>query len=174
MDIGRTVLNNYLPKKRLDAGTWGTMGVGMGQAIAAALCQPNPGCVAVLGDSAFGFSGMELEVVTRLKLPVVVVIINNNGIGPMNPAEWGKADGDTAKRLRHPAKSLTPACRYERMAESFGCKGVFVSTADELQSAFSAAVAKKPFEPTVINCMISTTASRGKAAAPPFAAVGKL
>merc|ERR1712242_394452 len=87
MDIGRTVLNNYLPRKRLDAGTWGTMGVGLGQSIAGALVHPDPGTVAVLGDSAFGFSGMELEVVCRLQLPVVIVIINNNGIGPMNPAD---------------------------------------------------------------------------------------
>merc|ERR1719478_220521 len=77
MDIGRTVLNNYLPRKRMDAATWGTMGVGMGQAIASALVCPNPGCVAVMGDSAFGFSGMEMEVVCRLQLPVIVVIINN-------------------------------------------------------------------------------------------------
>merc|ERR1719411_1854945 len=93
MDIGRTVLNNYLPRKRLDAGTWGTMGVGLGQAIAGALCHPNPGCVAVMGDSAFGFSGMELEVVCRLELPVVIVVINNNGIGPMNPAEFTEGPG---------------------------------------------------------------------------------
>ena len=88
MDIGRTVLLNYEPKSRLDAGTWGTMGVGMGQAIAAALVKPNPGCVFVAGDSAFGFSAMEFEVVTRYQLPVVVVIINNNGIGAFNPDEY--------------------------------------------------------------------------------------
>merc|ERR1719446_146306 len=91
MDIGRTVLNNYHPRKRLDAGTWGTMGVGLGQAIAGSLICPNPGCVAVIGDSAFGFSGMELEVVTRYKLPVIAIIINNNGIGPFNPGGWGKS-----------------------------------------------------------------------------------
>lgn len=169
MDIGRTVLNNYLPRKRLDAGTWGTMGVGMGQAIAAALVHPEPGCVAVLGDSAFGFSGMEFEVVARLQLPVVVVIINNNGIGPGNPTDWAGAT-----RLQHPAKSLTPFCHYEKLAEAFGVKGVCVSTASELEVAYEQAVAVKPFLPTIINCFISTTASRGKAAAPPFAPIGKL
>lgn len=175
MDIGRTVLNNYLPRKRLDAGTWGTMGVGMGQAIAGALVCPNPGCVAVFGDAAFGFSAMEFEVVTRYRLPVIAIIINNNGIGPFNPGSWGKTkDGDTNTRLKFPGKSLTPSCRYDLIAEALGATGAFVTTADELQEAVAKATAKTPFEPTVINCMISTTASRGKAAAPPFAAVGKL
>jgi 2-hydroxyacyl-CoA lyase 1 len=174
MDIGRTVLNNYHPRKRLDAATWGTMGVGMGQAIAGALVCPNPGCVAVFGDAAFGFSAMEFEVVTRYKLPVIAIIINNNGIGAFNPVDFGKADGSTEARLKYPAKSLTPSCRYDQIAEALGATGVFVTTADELQEAVAKATAKKPFEPTVINCMISTTASRGKAAAPPFAAVGKL
>lgn len=173
MDIGRTVLMNPLPRKRLDAGTWGTMGVGMGQAIAGALVCPNPGVVAVLGDSAFGFSGMEMEVVCRLELPIIVVIINNNGIGGMNPTDWMGMSG-TSERLKYPAKSLTPACRYDKMAEAFGAKGVFVETADALEEAMKAATAIKPFKPTVINVVISVQATRGKAAAPPFAKVGKL
>jgi len=168
MDIGRTVLNNYLPRKRLDAATWGTMGVGLGQSIASALVNPNPGCVAVMGDSAFGFSGLELEVVCRLELPVVIVVINNNGIGPMNPTEFTEGPG-TDKRLTYPAKSLTPACRYDGMAQALGATGIFVTTADELEEAFVKAMATKPFKPTLINCMISTTASRAKEAAPPFA-----
>jgi 2-hydroxyacyl-CoA lyase 1 len=168
MDIGRTVLNNYLPRKRLDAATWGTMGVGMGQAIASALVCPNPGCVTVIGDSAFGFSGMELEVVCRLELPVIIVVINNNGIGAMNPTDYGGASG-TEKRLKYPAKSLTPSCHYEGMAQAFGATGVFCTTADELEEAFQRAVATKPFKPTLINCMINTTVSRAKESAPPFA-----
>jgi len=179
MDIGRTVLKNYMPRKRLDAGTWGTMGVGMGQAIAAALVHPDPGCVAVFGDAAFGFSGMELEVVSRLMLSVIVVIINNNGIGGMNPADWKDAAGKglgstTEERLKFPAKSLTPSCHYEGFAQAMGVTGVFVSTASELEEAFQRAVSSRPFKPTLINCMISPTARPGKANAPPFAKVGKL
>mmetsp|Transcript_11021 Transcript_11021/g.20567 ORF Transcript_11021/g.20567 Transcript_11021/m.20567 type:complete len:580 (-) Transcript_11021:29-1768(-) len=173
MDIGRTVLMNSLPRKRLDAGTWGTMGVGMGQAIAGALVHPNPGVVAVLGDSAFGFSGMEMEVVGRLELPVIVVIINNNGVGAWNPTDFQGLSG-TGSRLKFPAKSLTPACRYDLMAEGLGAKGVFVETADALEDAIKAATSVKPFKPTLINAMISTTASRGKESAPPYAAVSML
>lgn len=84
MDIGRTMLLNYFPRHRLDAGTFGTMGVGLGFAIAAALyCrhqEPSKKVVCVEGDSAFGFSGMEIETMVRYKLPVVLVIVNNSGI----------------------------------------------------------------------------------------------
>lgn len=84
MDIGRSMLLNRLPRHRLDAGTFGTMGVGPGFAIAAALfCRdrcPGKRVVCVEGDSAFGFSGMEIETMVRYKLPVTIVIVNNNGI----------------------------------------------------------------------------------------------
>merc|ERR1712137_1449135 len=100
-----------------------------------ALVCPNPGCVAVMGDSAFGFSGMELEVVCRLQLPVVIVVINNNGIGPMNPTEYDEGATNTEKRLAYPAKSLTPACRYDGMAQALGAQGIFAQTADELEGA---------------------------------------
>lgn len=84
MDIGRTMLHNSLPRHRLDAGTFGTMGVGPGFAVAAALyCRDNfPGkkVICVEGDSAFGFSGMEIETMVRYQLPVVIVVFNNGGI----------------------------------------------------------------------------------------------
>jgi thiamine pyrophosphate-dependent acetolactate synthase large subunit-like protein len=54
---------------RLDAGTWGTMGVGLGYAIAAAVVRPDRLVVAVEGDSAFGFSGMECETIARYATP---------------------------------------------------------------------------------------------------------
>lgn len=178
MDIGRTVLMNYEPKKRLDAASWGTMGVGMGQSIAAALCNPDPGCVAVFGDSAFGFSGMELEVITRYQLPVVCVIINNNGIGPYNPQTWktfrGKSlSSNTSDRLKYPVKSLSPLAHYEGFATALGAKGVYVDTADDLEKACKDALSQRPFKPTVINCIISKFTSRGKKAAPVWAS-GKL
>jgi 2-hydroxyacyl-CoA lyase 1 len=62
MDVGRSVLEQTEPRTRLDAGTWGTMGVGLGYAIAAAVVNPERLVVAVEGDSGFGFSGLEVEV----------------------------------------------------------------------------------------------------------------
>ena len=69
MDIGRNVLLNRYPRSRLDAGTYGTMGVGLGYSAAAALFCESEGkgrrVVGVFGDSAFGFSGMEIETLFR-------------------------------------------------------------------------------------------------------------
>ena len=67
------------PRKRLDSGTWGVMGIGMGYAIGAAVVSGKP-VVAIEGDSAFGFSGMEVETICRYDLPVVIVVFNNGGI----------------------------------------------------------------------------------------------
>lgn len=93
MDIGRTMLNNYLPRHRLDAGTFGTMGVGLGFAIAAATVERSAHkgqrIVCVEGDSAFGFSGMEVETMCRYNLPVVIIVVNNNGIySGVDPEMW--------------------------------------------------------------------------------------
>ena len=76
MDIGRTMMNNFLPRHRLDAGTFGTMGVGLGFAVATALYvkrfDPGARVLCVEGDSAFGFSGMEIETIARYNLPIVL------------------------------------------------------------------------------------------------------
>lgn len=98
MDIGRSMLHNTLPRHRLDAGTFGTMGVGPGFAIAAALyCRdklpPGKRVICVEGDSAFGFSSMEIETMVRYRLPIVVVVVNNGGI-------YGGFDQDTYDAIR--------------------------------------------------------------------------
>src|SRR6266508_3708496 len=79
LDFTRSIVDMYQPRKRLDVGTWGVMGIGMGFAIAAAIETGKP-VLAVEGDSAFGFSGMEVETICRYNLPVCVVVFNNNGI----------------------------------------------------------------------------------------------
>ena len=84
LDLARGVIDMYKPRKRLDVGTWGVMGVGMGFAIAAAVETGKP-VLAVEGDSAFGFSGMEVETICRYNLPVCIVVFNNNGIYPPRP-----------------------------------------------------------------------------------------
>ncbi|MEC8138035.1 MAG: oxalyl-CoA decarboxylase, partial [Pseudomonadota bacterium] len=67
LDFTRGVIDIYKPRKRLDVGTWGVMGIGMGQAIAATVETGNQ-VLAIEGDSAFGFSGMEVETICRYKL----------------------------------------------------------------------------------------------------------
>src|ERR1700678_477566 len=79
VDLPLGIIGMYQPGKRVDVGTWGVMGIGMGYAIGAAIDTGKP-VLAVEGDSAFGFSGMEIETICRYDLPVCVVIFNNNGI----------------------------------------------------------------------------------------------
>jgi 2-hydroxyacyl-CoA lyase 1 len=131
MDIGRTILNNFEARTRLDAGTYGTMGVGLGFAVAAAVTNPGKRIVAVEGDSAFGFSGMEVETLCRYKLPVTIVILNNNGIG------GGVAELPTDRQP--PPGALLPSARYEKVIEAFGGRGYYVEGPDELRPALEAA-----------------------------------
>ncbi|MCZ6546113.1 MAG: thiamine pyrophosphate-dependent enzyme, partial [Chloroflexi bacterium] len=131
MDIGRTILNNYEARTRLDAGTYGTMGIGLGFAVAAAVVHPDSRTVAVQGDAAFGFSGMEVETACRYKLPLTVVVINNNGIG------GGVAE---LRPDRPPPPSvLLPGARYEKVMEAFGGRTFFVDQPDQLAPALESA-----------------------------------
>src|SRR5437899_1476976 len=144
LDLARGILDMYQPRKRLDVGTWGVMGIGMGFAIAAAIETGKP-VLAVEGDSAFGFSGMEIETICRYKLPVCIVIFNNDGIyrgTDANPT--GASDPATTVFVK--------GSRYDKMAEAFGGTGVHVTTPDELQRAAGAAM--DCGQPTPINAVI--------------------
>ncbi len=149
MDIGRTVLPNVSPRHRLDAGTFGTMGVGVGFAIAAAVAHPEKKVVAVEGDSAFGFSGMEVETACRYRLPITFIILNNNGIG-------GGVDEFDPDNV--PVSVYTPRARYEKLAEAFGGRGFFVTTPAELGPALKEALADP--RPTIVNVMLNPRADR--------------
>lgn len=171
MDIGRTMMPSLLPRRRLDAGTFGTMGVGLGYAIAAALYArdnlPDTKVLAVLGDSAFGFSGMELETITRYRLPVVVVVVNNSGIynsGGISAEDFANVNRD--RTLRLPVLSLCPECRYDKMCEALGGSGFCVRSVPEIQSALQEAF-KNRDGPSLINIIIAPDSER-KAQKHPF------
>jgi 2-hydroxyacyl-CoA lyase 1 len=150
MDIGRQVLNNYAPRTRLDAGSFGTMGVGPGFAIAAALCNPGKVVLDVEGDSGFGFDGMEVEVACRLGLPVVFIVFNNNGIG------GGPTEINREKPL--PPNALTPLAHYEKVIEAFGGDGYYIEDPEDLRPALDKAIAAK--RPALINVVIDPQAKR--------------
>ena len=150
MDIGRTVLPNFEPRHRLDAGTFGTMGVGTGFALAAAVVHPDRKVVCIQGDSAFGFSGMEVEVACRYQIPITFIIINNNGIG------GGISKIDLDRGI--PPSILSIGAHYERIIEAFGGKGYCVSTPDELPSTLKKAL-EDPM-PTIVNILIDPKAQR--------------
>ena len=143
LDLARGVIDMYQPRKRLDVGTWGVMGIGMGQAIAAALETGNP-VLAVEGDSAFGFSGMEVETICRYKLPVCVVIFNNDGI--YRGTDVNSAGADPATTV------FVKGSRYDKMMEAFGGVGVNATSPDELKRAVNEAMDSG--KPTLINAVI--------------------
>ncbi|KAM5313797.1 2-hydroxyacyl-CoA lyase 1 [Glossophaga mutica] len=164
MDIGRTVLQNYLPRHRLDAGTFGTMGVGLGFAIAAALVAKdrNPGqrVICVEGDSAFGFSGMEVETICRYNLPIILLVVNNNGIYQgFDTNSWKEMlkFGDATTVV--PPMCLLPNSHYEQVMTAFGGKGYFVQTPEELQESLKQSLAETT-KPSLINIMIEPQAMR--------------
>ena len=150
MDIGRTQMPNRRPRHRLDAGTYGTMGVGLGFAVAAAVTHPEQPVVSVQGDSAFGFTGMELETMVRCKLPVKLIVLNNGGIGGgLHPLK----EGQTA-----PPGNLTYGARYEGMLEALGGKGLYVEDPKDLRAALDEAMA---FDgPALVNVALNPRAGR--------------
>jgi 2-hydroxyacyl-CoA lyase 1 len=150
LDIGRTQLPNSKARNRLDAGSSGTIGVGLGFAIAAAVIDRDKPVVAVEGDSAFGFSGMEVETICRYNLPIKIVILNNNGIG------FGEAELPEEGQVQPHA--LLPAARYDKVMEAFGGKGMLVSDPADLKGALDEAM---EFDgPVLVNVLIDPRAGR--------------
>ena len=145
MDISRSVLMHENPRERIDAATFGTMGVGLAQAIAAQVVHPDRKVICIEGDSAFDFSGMEVETACRYRLPIVFVIINNNGIG-MGFEELPE------DRFQSPAPAYTIEAGYEKMIEGFGGKGYSVRTPDALSAALKQALDDSM--PSIINVHI--------------------
>ncbi len=148
LDLARGVIDMYQPRKRLDVGTWGVMGIGMGFAVAAAVETGKP-VLAVEGDSAFGFSGMEIETICRYGLPVCIVVFNNDGIyrgTDVNPT----GDGDPATTV------FVKGSRYDKMMEAFGGVGANATTPDELKRAVDEAM--NSGRPTLINAVIDPAA----------------
>jgi oxalyl-CoA decarboxylase len=147
LDFARNVLDMRVPRHRLDSGTWGVMGIGMGYAIAAAVESGAP-VVAVQGDSAFGFSGMELETVCRYRLPVVSVVLNNGGVY--------RGDGINRVSADPSPTTLMLGARHELLIEAFGGKGYHVTTPAELTAALTEALASGG--PALIDCVIDPSA----------------
>lgn len=148
LDFTRSIVDMYKPRKRIDVGTWGVMGIGMGFAVAAAV-ETNLPVIAIEGDSAFGFSGMEVETICRYKLPVCIVIFNNNGVykgTDVNPT----GGSDVAPTV------FVKGARYDMLMQAFGGVGVHATTPDELRKAMEEAVRSR--KPTLINAVIDETA----------------
>ena len=151
LDLARNVIDMEAPRHRLDTGTWGVMGIGMGYAIAAAVETGKP-VVAIEGDSAFGFSGMEIETICRYRLPVTVVILNNGGVYRGDEV----AAGGAAKGIDPAPTVLNARAHHELIAQAFGGKGYHVTTPSELRSALAEAI--ESHEPSIIDCELDPAA----------------
>ena len=144
LDFGRNIIDMYEPRKRLDSGTWGIMGIGMGYAIGAAVVSGKP-VVAIEGDSAFGFSGMEIETICRYQLPVVILVFNNGGI----------YHGDKIGSAPSPTGFVQNA-RYDMLIGAFGGTGYHVTDTSSLTKALTDALGTG--KPALINVVIDPTA----------------
>jgi len=148
LDFTRSIVDMYKPRKRLDVGTWGVMGIGMGFCVAAAVVTGEQ-VIAIEGDSAFGFSGMEVETICRYNLPVCIVVFNNNGVyrgTDVNPT----GGQDVAPTV------FVKNARYDKIMEAFGGVGVHATTPAELRKAMEEATRSR--KPTLINAVIDETA----------------
>jgi oxalyl-CoA decarboxylase len=144
LDFTRSIVDMYQPRKRIDVGTWGIMGIGMGYCVAAAVVTGQQ-VIAIEGDSAFGFSGMETETICRYNLPVCIVIMNNNGV--YRGDEVNVTGGSDPSPL-----VFVKDARYEMLMEAFGGVGKHVTTPDALRAAMEEAIRSK--RPTLINAVI--------------------
>lgn len=145
LDDCRDIIDMYLPRHRLDCGTWGVMGVALPYAIGAAVATGKP-VISVHGDSAFGFAGMEVETICRYQLPVTVVVLNNGGIYRGDFKNLG-TDGDPSPL------TLSAMGHYEKMMEAFGGKGYYAKTPEEVEKYVAEGVASG--KPTMVCCELS-------------------
>ncbi len=152
MDIGLTMLPVFSAKACLNAGTYGTMGLGLGQAIAAAVVHPDRPVIHLSGNSAIGFSGMEMETLCRYNLPVKIVVLNNGGIGP------GMEEIPENPMFNMRPNTLIYGARYDKVMEAFGGKGFFVEDPKDIKGALAEAMNHRG--PALVNIVLSQGSAR--------------
>lgn len=150
LDDTRDSVDMALPRHRIDCASWAIMGMGMGSTIGAAVAT-GKSVVAVEGDSAFGFSGMDFSTICRYKLPCTVVIFNNGGI--YNGVGVNPSGGD------QPAPTtLDINARYDKFGDAFGAQTYYVTTPQELSKALTEAIASK--KPCLIDVQLAANSGK--------------
>ncbi|MCM1376850.1 MAG: oxalyl-CoA decarboxylase [Clostridium sp.] len=150
LDDTRDAVDMSMPRHRVDCATWSIMGMGIGSCIGAAVSTGKK-VVAVMGDSAFGFSGMDFATISRYKLPVTVVIFNNGGI-------YNGIGVDPSGKGAPAPTTLDIDAKYNLIAEAFGADNYRVDNPADLKKALEASVASG--KPCIID--IQLAADSGK------------
>jgi 2-hydroxyacyl-CoA lyase len=146
MAVAQQVLPSFLPGSRFTAGTNGCMGVGIPFAIGAKLAEPDRMVVAICGDTAFAFSAMDMETAVRHRIPVVIIVVNNDGNG-----------GGLMQRAFYPegferVTMFQSDIRYEAIVRAFGGHAEFVDTPEDVKPALHRAAASG--KPACINVKV--------------------
>ncbi len=150
LDDTRDTIDMAMPRHRIDCATWAIMGMGMGSAIGAAVAT-GKSVVAIEGDSAFGFSGMDFSTICRYKLPVTVCVFNNGGIY--------NGIGEPLDKTSDPAPTtLDVHARYDRLGDAFGAKTYYVTTPAEYEAALAEAIASKA--PALIDVQLAADSGK--------------
>ena len=138
------VWETWEPGTWMDPGPYGCLGAGPGQAIGAKLAHPERQVCLLLGDGAFGFSGMEFDTMARHSLPIVAVM-GNNGIWALEHHPMKFLYGYSL------AAELRPETRYDEVVSALGCHGELVRSPDELRPALDRAFASG--KPALVNVL---------------------
>jgi acetolactate synthase-1/2/3 large subunit len=138
------VIESYEPGCWMDPGPFGCLGAGPGQAIGAKVAHPDRQVCVLLGDGAFGFSGMEFDTMARHGLPVVGVM-GNNGIWALEKHPMEFLYGYSV------AAELRPETRYDQVVEALGCHGELVREPADLRPALERAFSSD--KPALVNVL---------------------
>jgi 2-hydroxyacyl-CoA lyase 1 len=152
MDIGGTMMPLENSRSYLNAGSYGTMGVGLGLVVASCVVHPDRPVVHVSGDSAIGFSGMEMETLCRYGMPAKIVVLNNGGIGP------GMPEIPSNPMLNMKPNTLIYGARYDKMMQAFGGYGAYVEDPRDVRGALDEAMDFPG--PALVNIKLSQGSAR--------------
>ncbi len=150
LDDTRDTVDMALPRHRIDCATWAIMGMGMGSTIGAAVAT-GKSVVAIEGDSAFGFSGMDFSTICRYKLPCTVVIFNNGGI-------YNGVGVDPSGRGDVAPTTLDINARYDKFGDAFGAQTYYVTTPADLSKALTDAIASR--KPCLIDVQLAADSGK--------------
>jgi acetolactate synthase-1/2/3 large subunit len=143
LHFGRQSIPTFEPGHRINSGATGCMGVGLPFAIGAKLAKPDKQVMSLHGDGSLGMNIMSIDTAVRHKLPVVVVVSNNEG--------WFSRRED----MRQPGRELGVQ-RYDRIAEALGAHGEFVTEPKQIRPALERAY--KSGVPAIVNVHTDPTA----------------